>query len=733
MKLFLATHNKAVAAEWKKLKHTGTLWLSLGIAFFIPLTRALMQYFSDELNDVKSFDATLQVNFMSFTGFFFPLYLVIITVRMIHMEHRSDTWKLMDTQPVSRFSLFIAKFELLLLLSFFALAAMMVFTIAAGMLLNVLLPKTEYKFSEISWAMHLKVLLRYWVASLSLIAIQYFFSLLLKNFALPMLIGLVAVIAGSILAATGVWSWFPFAALSYTSTSYRGSNTGQLFLPHELTSIIWMLLFLAAGYFYYTKREFTRAFFKPMSRLAASVVAIAFFLFLVWQVNKPVVLPKYGKTIIAGMITAEKPVDKVFITRAPDYDTLFLLPVKNGRFHLQTDDEVPAGIYQARAGSASWPFYFTKGDSIMFDVNFTGDNKLKISGNRIAENNFLQKGSSGYYFLKYNLQNFTPESYSAEVLRTYRSEAKDLEAFKTPEKIKPAEDFISFYKNILAARMLSFLDLEYPKTFAVYHPNENLKYPASANELRSKLSLQDPALLSSSDYLDYIRNYAGTRAEAAENRDSVTFHYIKDSISSAPLRDAVLYAGLMERMNYIRDSATRSAMLQSALPIISQEKVRQKLLAQSERLNKMARGEKATSFSAVSLTGKELKLENLLNRYLVIDLWATWCGPCKREEPFFDELAKRYSGNNVGFISISIDEEKNDWLRDARSRSNRVMQLWASNAVEDFQKSYAVQTIPRFMLIDPRGRIINAQMPPPSDPEFENILEREIPASMRYN
>ena len=54
MKLFLATHNKALAAEWKKLKHTGTLWLSLGIALFIPLITGLMQYFSEEVREGKT-------------------------------------------------------------------------------------------------------------------------------------------------------------------------------------------------------------------------------------------------------------------------------------------------------------------------------------------------------------------------------------------------------------------------------------------------------------------------------------------------------------------------------------------------------------------------------------------------------------------------------------------------------------------------------------------------------
>ena len=61
------------------------------------------------------------------------------------------------------------------------------------------------------------------------------------------------------------------------------------------------------------------------------------------------------------------------------------------------------------------------------------------------------------------------------------------------------------------------------------------------------------------------------------------------------------------------------------------------------------------------------------------------------------------------------------------TKKGKVLQLWAKNAEEDFGKKYALATIPRFILIDWKGNIINAEMPYPSDPEFEAILQKEIP------
>jgi thioredoxin-related protein len=75
---------------------------------------------------------------------------------------------------------------------------------------------------------------------------------------------------------------------------------------------------------------------------------------------------------------------------------------------------------------------------------------------------------------------------------------------------------------------------------------------------------------------------------------------------------------------------------------------------------------------------------------------------------------------NVAFVSLSIDEDKNAWRSEASFKKNKkVLQLWALNADTYLRNEYAINTIPRFILIDNKGNIVNASLPPPSDPEFE--------------
>ena len=116
----------------------------------------------------------------------------------------------------------------------------------------------------------------------------------------------------------------------------------------------------------------------------------------------------------------------------------------------------------------------------------------------------------------------------------------------------------------------------------------------------------------------------------------------------------------------------------------------------------------------------------LSKRFVVLDVRATWCAPCKKEAPYFEELAEKYTSEQLAFVSVSIDENKNVWRMKAAGNKAKVLQLWAKNRDEDFTKSFAVSSIPRYMLIDPRGNIVNADLPPPSDPKFEAILQREI-------
>jgi hypothetical protein len=89
-------------------------------------------------------------------------------------------------------------------------------------------------------------------------------------------------------------------------------------------------------------------------------------------------------------------------------------------------------------------------------------------------------------------------------------------------------------------------------------------------------------------------------------------------------------------------------------------------------------------------------------------------------------LAERFASQNVAFIAISIDDGTWHWEWDAGERSLKVAQLHA-NDKNLFGRVYGIDYIPRYILIGPDGKIINAQMPEPGNRLFEEILRREIP------
>ena len=66
-------------------------------------------------------------------------------------------------------------------------------------------------------------------------------------------------------------------------------------------------------------------------------------------------------------------------------------------------------------------------------------------------------------------------------------------------------------------------------------------------------------------------------------------------------------------------------------------------------------------FKGQDINGKTLSLKDFNGKYLYIDVWATWCGPCKKEIPFLKELEKKFEGKNITFLSLSTDQNKTDW------------------------------------------------------------------------
>lgn len=144
------------------------------------------------------------------------------------------------------------------------------------------------------------------------------------------------------------------------------------------------------------------------------------------------------------------------------------------------------------------------------------------------------------------------------------------------------------------------------------------------------------------------------------------------------------------------------------------------------RRKKLLKGAPSPAFDFADTEGKKVSLQSLRGKYVYIDLWATWCGPCKAEIPYLKKIEEKFHTKNIAFVSISIDElkDKQKWLDFVKKEQLTGIQLMADKAWEtEFVKDYTITGIPHFILLGPKGEIIESNAKRPSDPELQVQLE----------
>jgi thiol-disulfide isomerase/thioredoxin len=144
---------------------------------------------------------------------------------------------------------------------------------------------------------------------------------------------------------------------------------------------------------------------------------------------------------------------------------------------------------------------------------------------------------------------------------------------------------------------------------------------------------------------------------------------------------------------------------------------------------KLVKGTESPSFEEYENNdGSKTSLSDLKGKYVYVDVWATWCGPCKREIPSLKKVEKAYHGKNIEFVSISVDALKDHeaWKKMIIDKELGGIQLFADNDWKsDFVTDYKINGIPRFILIDPSGNIVSADAPRPSDSKLIELFNQE--------
>ena len=129
-------------------------------------------------------------------------------------------------------------------------------------------------------------------------------------------------------------------------------------------------------------------------------------------------------------------------------------------------------------------------------------------------------------------------------------------------------------------------------------------------------------------------------------------------------------------------------------------------------------------------TFKALMDENK-GKLILIDFWASWCAPCRAESPYLRHIQKKFKSKKIAFIGISLDEDDKitDWLKamkadkiDIDTNQYRLHSPKSSRLTQVVN----LRSIPKYVLLDVDGKILNKDFRRPSDRDFEAELERYL-------
>ncbi|MEE1945070.1 TlpA disulfide reductase family protein [Pedobacter sp. KR3-3] len=115
--------------------------------------------------------------------------------------------------------------------------------------------------------------------------------------------------------------------------------------------------------------------------------------------------------------------------------------------------------------------------------------------------------------------------------------------------------------------------------------------------------------------------------------------------------------------------------------------------------------------------------ENAKEKYFLIDMWASWCAPCRQQLPFFEKFKKELEGKNIRFLSISTDKDEKDWIKAMKEEGTDAQpfqyRLANTGGISALTRFFEIFTLPRYLVLSKGGKVVNDRFYLPTDTEFK--------------
>lgn len=463
--------------------------------------------------------------------------------------------------------------------------------------------------------------------------------------------------------------------------------------------------------------------------------------------------PKSKGIVLTG--TIKNIPDTTFVFSYYTYDFLKNLKKKkvtfrNGNFKLKMEPSAPIkGWFSFGKVPISEKFEFTKingRDTVMktgtFDfrmiyvylqpgdsLNLRADagniaNTLHFSGDHIDNSIFvnIQDNKFNNYkhkFLNnwYNVANRKPDDYKRVTDDNYKKKMAFLK--NVTDSMTLSNKLVDYFKNNYYADAVGS-KINYPSIHSSYNENKKTKLPPDYYDFMNNVSMKAKISANGWGYFYNLRSYLNKKYELAEKNSEEKRDFYDWLKTELPEEARYEYMGYALGNDFSKRLYSEFGA-DSPFPKLAKE-VRKKY----KGMKGMMEGSPAPNIAFEDMQGKIVSIQDLEGKYTYIDLWATWCGPCIKEMPSLKKLQKKYK--NIQFVSVSIDDEKDHskWQDFVKKKNLKGMQLIASEeAHKKLVKSFNLKMIPRFILIDPEGKIVDATAPFPSDPKLETLFKEK--------
>jgi thiol-disulfide isomerase/thioredoxin len=121
----------------------------------------------------------------------------------------------------------------------------------------------------------------------------------------------------------------------------------------------------------------------------------------------------------------------------------------------------------------------------------------------------------------------------------------------------------------------------------------------------------------------------------------------------------------------------------------------------------VAQAKRAPNFELKDLKGNKQTISNLRGSIVVVNFWATWCGPCKQELPLLSKLSQEYAGKKVRFIAASANEAKDrPKIDEFLSRNPLTLEVWVGADLDMLEDAGLGNVLPTTMILDEQGEIV---------------------------